>query len=351
MVRFIPSLESARGLAALMVCLFHAGDLELNGQPALAQTSIWRLPLNGHGAVVLFFVLSGFVLRLSLERRAAEPPLVVAAEYIVARAFRLFPVIIATILLIAALAVIVRGEWISTDVVLLEALLLDKSLNPPFWTLQVEVFGSLLILLAFLIEKRFGIWPVVAMTVGLLPLSFLGWKATVGQINTGLFYTFLCGYLVAVLPRSPPGWSRYLPWIICAALIAAYAAHARVQEGYPMKQWWLIVTTIGASLIVYVLSDERYRNALQMRPVRLLGFLSYSFYALHLLGLDLAQFTVEKLDLHNWVGVVLLMVLGAGATFLMAITMTYLVERPAIALGRHISFRRRDPAAVTLQQR
>jgi peptidoglycan/LPS O-acetylase OafA/YrhL len=63
------------------------------------------------------------------------------------------------------------------------------------------------------------------------------------------------------------------------------------------------------------------------------------------------QLTLLMLAWVLWVGVVLLMVLGAGATFLMAITMTYLVERPAIALGRRISFRRRDPAAVTLQQR
>src|SRR3954469_10518110 len=95
--RFIPGLESARGLAALTVCLFHASAVRFQGEVLVAKHSVAGTFLNGHGAVILFFVLSGFVLRSSLERKGAQGSCRLALEFFVARVFRLFPVIIATV--------------------------------------------------------------------------------------------------------------------------------------------------------------------------------------------------------------------------------------------------------------
>lgn len=337
MGRFIASLESVRGLAALTVCLFHAADVQFMGAPVLEATSAARVLLDGHGAVVLFFVLSGFVLRSSLESRIAAPSLAVAAGFVTARVFRLFPVIIVTVLVFAAVAPLARGQSAQVGDVIRNALLLDINLVGAFWTLQVEVFGSALVLAAFLIERRFGIWAVVAMTAALLPLSFLGSLAVIGGVvSSGLFYTFLCGYLVAALPRKAIRSSRQAALICCGAVIAFYAASV---FGFVLTQWLLLVTTISASLIVYVLSTDRCRNLLQWGPVRLLGGLSYSFYALHGLGLDLAQSfaaPIEKLDPARWIAVVLLLAVAAGAAFLFSIPMNYFIERPGVSAGRRL---------------
>src|SRR5688572_28314274 len=95
--RFIPSLESVRGIAALSVCLFHAADVRFQDGVVLAKYTIPGILLNGHGAVILFFVLSGYVLRSSLERKTQSSTLELAVEYLIARIFRLFPVIIVTV--------------------------------------------------------------------------------------------------------------------------------------------------------------------------------------------------------------------------------------------------------------
>src|SRR5450432_1778143 len=97
--RFIPSLESARGFAALSVCLFHTAGQPFQDGVVLAKNTPVGIFFNGQGAVILFFVLSGFVLRSSLEKRRASGGAALATDFLIARIFRLFPVVIATVLL------------------------------------------------------------------------------------------------------------------------------------------------------------------------------------------------------------------------------------------------------------
>jgi hypothetical protein len=67
---FIPRLESLRGIAALAVVSYHVwgqfSDTPSAGWDAAAFYALARLS-NGTGAVVGFFVISGFVLARSLE--------------------------------------------------------------------------------------------------------------------------------------------------------------------------------------------------------------------------------------------------------------------------------------------
>jgi len=334
----ISSLESVRGLAALTVCLFHACYIRYMGMPLVAKTSPLEILLNGHGAVVLFFVLSGYVLRSSLGRSARVRPFSLAFRYLVARVFRLFPVIIATSALFVSLAWALGGQPPQFGNLFRNALLLDVSINGAFWTLQVEVFGSLLVLASYLIEERFGLWPVFVATAGLLPMSFMGHSNLIfGTINSGLFYTFLVGYLVAALPLPEVKSSPYAALILCLALTAFYWAHVR---GDIFKQWLLFITTLSAAIIVFIFSNDRFRNSLQWKPVRLLGALSYSYYALHPLGIELAQHlapTIAQHDPARWKVVAALFVVSAGVAFVLSIAMNYAVERPGISVGRVIT--------------
>jgi peptidoglycan/LPS O-acetylase OafA/YrhL len=156
----IASLDAVRGIAALLVCLFHSAFIPYNGSPIIDELSFPGSLLNGHGAVVMFFVLSGAVLRLSLDRRTVTGKSW-TGDFLLARAFRLYPVVIAAILLFAAFMLVFRGGAPEVGAVIRNALLLEATQIGAFWSLQVGVLGSVLVLLAFALERRFGLWPVV----------------------------------------------------------------------------------------------------------------------------------------------------------------------------------------------
>jgi peptidoglycan/LPS O-acetylase OafA/YrhL len=85
-------LDLLRGLAALIVALSH---LKLFGVAA-ADFSAW-LPGDGHDAVVLFFILSGFVIAASTDKKSNQG----LRNYLLDRAARIYSVAV-PILLIAA---------------------------------------------------------------------------------------------------------------------------------------------------------------------------------------------------------------------------------------------------------
>ena len=89
--QFYPRLEVLRGVAALMVALFHVGQtpyIDVTSasrkliDPALKSVEftwpaqIARIVGNGPGAVLLFFILSGFVLTLLIQRLRRLYPVV-----------------------------------------------------------------------------------------------------------------------------------------------------------------------------------------------------------------------------------------------------------------------------------
>src|SRR5258708_32678860 len=68
---FLPRIESMRGIAALTVVGFHVSN-QFSASPAFGWFDgfafrIFTAFFNGVGAVVIFFVLSGFVLARSLD--------------------------------------------------------------------------------------------------------------------------------------------------------------------------------------------------------------------------------------------------------------------------------------------
>src|SRR6266496_177159 len=108
---FITRLESLRGVAAMTVAIGHSfrvfhGD----GAQALASTWIDRV-FNGNAAVTLFFVLSGYVLGLSLRNASAFSVRSMGA-FGVRRFFRIYPVfLLSTLVVLGCLWCSARFGW------------------------------------------------------------------------------------------------------------------------------------------------------------------------------------------------------------------------------------------------
>lgn len=186
------SVDGLRGLAALsVVCahyiaaffpsLLHTSFPALfkpNATPNLAH-QVAEFPLvgllyNGQFAVLIFFVLSGYVLTMPFYLNRKERLL----DRIWGRYFRLNIPILATILISFCLlksslyfndevANLIGNDWLlkyfPADYGIIDALKIgfwdgilhgNSALNPPVWTIKVEFVGSLVLMAVFLIFPK-----------------------------------------------------------------------------------------------------------------------------------------------------------------------------------------------------
>lgn len=186
---FYPQMESLRGIAALTVVLFHVSQ-SVGGVSAHLQdvVGIWfaififttQTIFNGSSAVILFFVLSGFVLGLN-----AEPDLSVRsyAAFIVRRIFRLLPLGVVAVMFSVIVWRLFSSQSLSPRDILENALLLHTKIDGPLWSLRVEVILSLAFPLLFFCLTRPG--PAVRLTAFLTIFfaTLAGYTARLGAAH------------------------------------------------------------------------------------------------------------------------------------------------------------------------
>lgn len=357
------ALDALRGIAALSVVVYHSllvfpslhGFLEGRGVPYAVSGDVTALVLTvppptllwaGREAVLLFFVLSGFVLALPFVTEGQRPPTYL--PFAVKRAVRLLVPCAVVTLLLAVLVPLVDpkprpelsswvndawGERITPRLVIGHAALLmeNYTLNSPMWTLHHELRVSLvfpvLALLAMAGPAVLGAAAALGMVVCLAEMKFIG----TGMLTTLLFVPhFALGAFLASrrdeiadgVSRTGAG-ARAVLWTLCYLLLTFR---------------WLVpagglacdlANGAGAALLIaLVLGSPRLQAALHARPWPWLGAVSYSLYLVHvpvlLAALHLAP------GAPPW-----LVAAGAPLVSLAAAAALHrLVERPSISLGR-----------------
>ncbi|HEY0330966.1 MAG TPA: acyltransferase [Rhodopseudomonas sp.] len=296
--RFYPNLEAARGVAALMVACFHAGGTSYLSADG-SHTSLLRdphLPFhwaalpgqilgNGVGAVILFFVLSGFVLALTLER-SAESLGQSALGFFGSRIVRIFPAALTTLALFVALhaafgATLPMSGSFDPLNVMRNALLLKTDINGVTWSLQFELLGAPLIFAAFWLHRRFGVVPLAVIFTTLLGLSFASqWQALFDRPSTfAPLYSFVAGMAAYFYGRGLVDRLQR-PGVALAIGLACFAM-ARIVLGFT-SVWSGVAETVSSAAIVALLAFGPFR----VMP-RFYGRISYSFYLLHALTLPI----------------------------------------------------------------
>lgn len=361
---FDTRLESLRGWAALSVLVAHAlGILRVDGQVAYwmrpleeqHSTGLFLMFLGGifnpGVAVALFFVLSGYVLALSLrrDRRSGWQ-----YAYIVRRVCRLLP----------AMWVSVGVMWVSLNVahnldswepfsaffvnvfarsvdardVLANATLLDHKVNPVTWTMAVEVVGSIFVPLSVLLSARYGRWSAW----GLLFVTVI-MTAITPPSNYAVHYLmgFQAGVMLACRQGSRVGTFKFLaPVILLGAGVVVMVVSGVVVAGITPGLRTFLNTGIAVVILGAVLLGGADR-LLQPDSIRFLGRISYSLYLFHLPVLfGIGQLLVAIGANGPGLGPPLLMALGGLLVSIPVASLGFFfIERPAIAGGRCLALR------------
>jgi len=341
-------LDVLRGAAALCVVLSHyAGhSMKFRGE---APFGVPLGTIYGFYAVLLFFMISGFVIYFTLERSATW------RDFAFSRLSRLYPTYWAALTLMVVLEFVVFGKrvWLGGYVVnltMLQEFLGWGNLDNVFWSLTVELAFYVIMGLLFVtgllprIEAVGAIWLALACLWSWVE-QYLGipLPAMLSQVLI-LRYApfFVAGITFYRIARSGPTAARLA--LVLAALAAAGMIDGLWTHEVPTVEWPAIMRRLGVAVVLFGTFTLAITGRLRfsISPVTVwLGAISYSLYLTHR---NLGYSTLLELrdaGVPVWIS---FLVTLAGALVLAA-ALTYGVERPSLRALRQW-YRTRRPAVA-----
>ena len=339
-----------------MVALFHIGlfrytDAFGHEHELIIRTrgSDWgdvgaRILGNGPGAVIFFFVLSGFVLTKVLESGSANVR-DNAWQFLSGRVFRIYPGVISTLIIFTFLyfvfgSLVHSPEQFSSVSLFLNALLIRPNIDPVMWSLQLEMIGSVMILGLYYAWLRYGKPAIFLPYFILLALSFTAvWNHLIGpeQFRADLCIRFRDGRIYL---RKADSLNLRRPLLWLGVVIVGFAI-TRPIVGWS-SYWTILLETIFGGSIVALLAFGGFRTPAGrlFSIARFFGKISFSFYLLHpivLMYQKLFSAPVTEAVARGVHPLAICAVLFAASvcfTTPLALAQYQLIELPFIKLGR-----------------
>jgi len=318
-------VDGLRGIAALAVVLAHA----CTQLSATFRAYVEPYFYLGNWGVVLFFICSGFILPISLERQGS------LARFWVRRFFRLFPLYWVNVVIIAAFGLgearlVLSGPPARSIPIFLANLTMFQAfmgiphLMAMYWTLTLELLFYILISVLFLLKLNacisYATLALIVISIGaelVIPLPF-----------AFSYSTHLILILVGLVAyRRHSGALRPAVGVAVALLTPLMLVIPQLVDLHNSQQQlaWVVAQVLACACfgVAYLL---------RARPVhpflRHLGKISYSIYLMHTIVLDsIPQLPNPTLALLVWLVALLLL---ASATY-------QWVERPMIAWGQRLT--------------
>jgi peptidoglycan/LPS O-acetylase OafA/YrhL len=355
--RGLAALDAVRALAAIGVVLTHvAAVLAFRGMSL-------RWAAIGDAGVLVFFVLSGYLIAASVLRPARFD----VRGYMTRRALRILPLYYAS-MLVALLLIdptpLLSGPGradVATHVVLLHGLSrgMRYSIAGIWWTLTVEwLFYLFMAIVAVVFRRSPQGWLIAT---GMILLGVV-WRLSVFKTSTsaadsaylvqqlpGAADLFGIGMLTALAARTgavPRLWRhptlRSALLVLSAGLVAGamYTYHDRKpgywQDGAMVVLWPLVLAVGVAGLLVCLTRVTSHVHAVtRWTGLAYLGVISFGIYLFH-------PFVIEALD-RAWfangrtVSAIPFILAALAATALVSMMFHYVLERPAMRWGRRLA--------------
>lgn len=363
---FYQKLESLRGIAALTIALGHSlivlsvdgidniweiGISDLSGIQSITIHSM--LTLLGRGATITtFFVLSGYVLGLSLDR--SKVSVTNCLSFCIKRVFRIYP---AHIVCLGIVLVTIpffhtyhtfesSSQWykwwyhsdITLNVIMGNIFLNDVNLNPVTWTLQVEIIMSLLLPVAHWFSRKLNLTLNIVMLLVLMCLSYL--NTNILLVYAFVFYAALITPLImSNMKLFIAGKYRSILFLFC--LLVLFLSRLLFEGS---NQFYYIFAECMTSLYIVVYLSQETKNGFVEKIfgselLKTLGKISYSFYLSHfiiLYWISYVMFLLVDSVLLKEIPLIFEILLAAVSviiTFYISKCIYTFVEKPMIGFG------------------
>lgn len=331
----VGELDALRGLAALGVVVFHYTTFYQQEQGHLPPLG-FGFPAGNYG-VHLFFLISGFVIFMTLERTRT------AMDFVVSRFSRLFPAYWAAMAITAAVVYTIglpgqriAGADLFANLTMLQEILGFDHLDGSYWTLQVELFFYAQMLFWFVIGQLKRIrwiilfWLAMTVAYALTAKNHVHFSYTLRETMILRHIPFFAIGILFYKRYTGSGDARIDTALILLALAAIGISFA--------PAYFFAGVACCAVFALFIAGRLRWLRA---APFAFLGGVSYSLYLLHQ---AIGFAVIHRLEAAGVPGLVAV-TLAIAMALALATALTHGVERPAMRALRN-GWRAREPSVA-----
>lgn len=290
-----PEIDGLRAFSVLLVIAFHLGLQPFSG---------------GYIGVDIFFVISGFLITGIILEESEQRTFSLAGFY-KRRAARLLPALIIALLLIYVAGFLLYDDLLfdrlGKEIVFAAcgaANLLfaqgsnyftpDLSARPVIhlWSLGVEeqfyLLWPAIVMLCMRINRGVLMWLMIALCLG----SFAWAEIMVHRAPIETYFypqyragELLLGAIAAEILRRHPSLSTRAPWkresLTLIGLCGIFLALLRLDDSSPFPGVNAVLPCLGTALFLVFSQGTRTASLFSLRPIVLLGLISYPLYLFH----------------------------------------------------------------------
>tara|TARA_R110002111_G_scaffold57012_3_gene96823 strand:- start:4977 stop:6047 length:1071 start_codon:yes stop_codon:yes gene_type:complete len=308
------ALDAFRGLAALLVFLFHTPQLSVLTHSAF---------IRGSGYFVdLFFVLSGFVIYHNYKDKLST--ISSSKPFIIKRIKRLIPLHVYTLLVLLLLEFIkyatsnqitystvpfetntITSFWPQFFLLNSTPLFYGFNWNGPSWSISAEIITYFLFIITSLVCFRKKRWTLlISFAIVCLGYLFFSLKDHTYNITIDYKYSFIRGfigfyfgiiiYLLRGILLNVFNKASKMTGNLFEVLILIIIAYIICHVGYFKNYFFIIHIAFGLLILVFSMEKGIISNLLKLQIFQKLGQWSYSIYLNHTLMIILYNMILIK---------------------------------------------------------
>jgi len=329
-------LDSARGLAAIVVLLFHAiiSFAETDGE-LVPTVEFFRYQFEfGKVFLLQFFFISGFVIPYSMNGEGKNA----IKSFAISRFFRLYPVYWAS----AIAAFYLFGTFTYVDLIvnftMLQQFFGVENIIGLYWTLQLELIFYVLIIIVFAMNKLYNRKFLFQLSL-LFLLASLGMAFARYQLSMKLplalplalsLMFFGAYYRMHVLKQDLQAKKLSQYYMVAFFILIPIISFLGYDVDYGFGESWekYTITYYLGMLLFIAICKYKVTN----RFLEYSGKTSYSLYVFHPLAIYIIQTNTIFDDVNGFLKMLIVWV----ATGIFAHFTFYLIEQRSINFGRKL---------------
>lgn len=295
----LKSIDALRAIAALLVLSFHYEALLTFRFPAEWPDS--RLLYSHYGlmGVELFFIISGFVILMTIDRNDN------ISRFVVGRIARMYPAYFASVVVSGAFLFAISAVTIPVIVVnftMLQKFVGVADLVTPYWTLAYEIwFYAVMAAISLAghlksIDRLALVWLAIAFALRLKGIHLGGIAFLLFMQQFG--HLFIAGMMIYRITR----YGVTVATLASLAMCVAYSGFGRQDWANVPAPAYFTMNGLFIAAVWLAVSWKRLRAPAWLVSI---GVASYSLYLFHLpVGLILA-YVGDSLGVSRWLAITL----------------------------------------------